>query len=529
MALSLTVPASAGTLPKEIETNPKKARVWIESLPLTKTFQAANMVAHNIEALNRAKMSAEERTALVDVYRPVVAVLLDELEAIYAYSVLPLPVRQREAFDAARNLLTQCANAYKIFLLEKPSKLMMFNTKKNLPAAIYAAMFYLQSQLLQSYKTYHPCPPGVWQELHSLYQHADEQGLLAEIADAETKSSMLDLYSDALMISLADPYRLMFKEVDQVQELLKLNRGLIDIHSSNEGLNLQRFFLVALDGDQPPKVLVPGVPPPAGQIFRLIDPTRLVEKLQQRIRAQNAAAGGGAGSAAKSRATHDTTDLQQRLIRLWGDPPKRQFRRNPADSSVALCGGIKAIAYFTELATLDDPEADAKAIRDGDTIPLLKIPRDALSQSVGVEAWSVLNQSANGLRLYRESGGTVGVTVGEVVGVRFVGGRTWNVGIVRWLTSLEGSALEFGVELISPSAASITIEATIGSGTKPAPALVLQNTTPGWDNDTLITLTDTFSDLREFELIERGEITLVRATTLVERTSRFDLFQFQTS
>ena len=100
---------------------------------------------------------------------------------------------------------------------------------------------------------------------------------------------------------------------------------------------------------------------------------------------------------------------------------------------------------------------------------------------------------------------------------------------MRWLTSLEGSALEFGVELISPSAASITIEATIGSGSKPAPALVLQNTTPGWDNDTLITLTDTFSDLREFELIERGEVTLVRATTLVERTSRFDLFQFQTS
>ena len=47
--------------------------------------------------------------------------------------------------------------------------------------------------------------------------------------------------------------------------------------------------------------------------------------------------------------------------------------------------------------------------------------------------------------------------VGEVVGLRFVGGRSWNVGVVRWLTSLEGNALEFGVELISPSAASITL------------------------------------------------------------------------
>ena len=526
MALSLSVPISTRALPKEIETNPKKARGWIESLPLTKTFEASRMVGQTIEALNHAKMPGDERVALVEIYRPVIDVLLDELEAVYAYSVLPLPARQREAFDLARDLRTQCATAYKILLLEKSGKLIMFNAKKHLPGAMYWAMYYLQSQLLQSYKTYHPCPLGVWQELHSLFQHADEQGVLAEIGEAVTKSTMQDLYTDALMISLADPYRLMYKEVDKVQETLRQNRGLIDIRTSNEGLNLQRLFVVALDGDQPPKVLVQGIPPPAGQIMRLIDPTRLVDKIQQRIRAQS---GAGSNIAAKSRATHDLTDLQQRLVRLWGDPPKRQSRRNPADASIALCGGIKAIAYFTDLASNEDPEADAKAIRDGDTIPLLKIPQDPMSQMVGVEQWQVLNQSANGLRLHRESSGNVGVTVGEVVGVRFVGGRSWNIGVVRWLTSLEASAMEFGVELISPAAASITIEPTIGSGAKPMPALLLLNLAADWENDTVLALTDTFSDLREFELIEHGEVTIVRGTTLIERTSRFDLFQFQKS
>ena len=526
MPLSLSVPVSTSALPREIETNPKKARAWIESLPLTKTFEAARMVAQNIEALNNGKMSGAERVALVDIYQPVIAVLLDELEAIYAYSVLPLPAKQREAFDLARDLRVQCATTFKIFLLEKPGKLGLFNSKKPLPEPIYWAMFYLQSQLLQSYKTYHPCQAGVWQELHSLFQHAGEQGMLAEMGDVETKSTIQDLYTDALMISLADPYRLMFKEVDRVQETLRQNRGLVDIRTSNDGLNLQRLFVVALDSDQPPKVLVQGLPPPSGQVLRLIDPTRLVDKLQQRMRAQNGAAASGV---AKSRATHDMADLQQRLIRLWGDPPKRQFRRNPADSSVALCSGIKAIAYFTESASREEPEADARAIRDGDTIPLLKIPQDPMSQMIGVEEWHVLNQSANGLRLYREADGKVGVTVGEIVGVRFIGGRSWNVGVVRWLTLLEGNALEFGVELISPAAASITIKPTIGNGNKPMPALVLQNATPEWDNDTVLSMTDTFADLREFELLDRTEITIVRATTLIERTSRFDLFQFQIS
>ncbi len=218
-----------------------------------------------------------------------------------------------------------------------------------------------------------------------------------------------------------------------------------------------------------------------------------------------------------------------RLIRLWGDPPKRQFRRNPVDSAVALCSGIKAIGYFTELASHEDPEADAQAICDGGTIPLLKIPQDPMSQMIGIEQWHVLNQSANGLRMHRDAGGNVSVSVGETVGVRFVGGRAWNVGVVRWLTLLEGNALEFGVELIAPAATSITIEPTIGSNGKPLPALLLYSLTPDADRDTLVTAPETFSDLREFELNDQGALRRVRATTLVERTSRFDMFQFQAS
>ena len=36
MALSLSVPTTIRSLPKEVEINPKKAKAWVESLPLTK-------------------------------------------------------------------------------------------------------------------------------------------------------------------------------------------------------------------------------------------------------------------------------------------------------------------------------------------------------------------------------------------------------------------------------------------------------------------------------------------------------------
>jgi cyclic-di-GMP-binding protein len=196
---------------------------------------------------------------------------------------------------------------------------------------------------------------------------------------------------------------------------------------------------------------------------------------------------------------------------------------------VALCAGIKAISYFAELAANEKPEDDTEAIRHGHTMPLLNIPQDPMSQLIGVEEWHVMNQSANGLRLHRAKMGSVGITVGEVVGVRFVGGRTWNVGIVRWLTLLEGEALEFGAELISSAAIAATVQATIGNNTRATPVVLLAPPHPDARSDSAIANVDIFADLREYELNDHGSTSFVRATRLIERTSRFDYFQFQPS
>ncbi len=355
--------------------------------------------------------------------------------------------------------------------------------------------------------------------------YADEQGFATAVADQASKSSVADLYFEMLMLSLADPYRLMHRELDRVLELLRQNRGLVDLKPSTEGVDPQRAFVVALDADCAPRALVQGNRPAAGNIIRLVDSTRLVERLQTKLKA-----GANAVSAAKSRATHDVNDLIGRLVRLWGDPPKRQFRRTPSESGVALCAGIKAISYFTELAANESNNADLDAIREGRTIPLLKIPQDPMSKLIGVEEWSVLNQSASGLRLHRDEGGNVGITVGEAIGVRFMGGRGWTLGVVRWLTLLEGNALEFGMELLSPTGYSVSLEATISAAaSRTAPAILLSSSHPEVPPDTVLTVVDTFADLREFALDDHGEISNVRATTLIERTSRFDLFQFQPS
>jgi cyclic-di-GMP-binding protein len=533
MALNLNLPVSTRTLAKDFETNPKKIKLWAESLPLTKTVEAGKKLHDFLENVNRAKFSADDRLAFIDTITPILCVVFEELESIYAYSSLPMPTRQLDAFQLARKLATECAYTYKLVLMERSGKLLKFNAKKNIGPNLYRAMYYASAQILQCYKTYHPVPQGVWAELHQLFGFAEDSDLVTEPVDfinenqraAQSKTNIGEVYVDTCLISMADPYRLMFKEVDRVQEILGRNRAMVDFRNDSEGANPNELFVVALDGDQAPKPVIQGSRAAAGgTVLRILETKRLIERLKHR--AQPGTASNSNASMAQSRATHDVSDLIQRLLRLWGDPPKRQFRRNAASATLALCSGIKGIAYFAERELEQSQSEDDSAVYEGGhTMPLLTIPQDEAAKQIGVDEWQVLNQSANGLRLHRKQGGTVAITVGEAVGVRFIGGRTWNMGVVRWLTLLENDALEFGLELVSPAATSVTIEATIGGG-RPIPALLLAPPHTETESDEILTLPDTFSDLREFTINDHGREFTVRATTLMERTSRFDLFQF---
>jgi hypothetical protein len=513
MVLTLSVPVSVRSLPKEIETEPIKARAWAASLPITRAVEAARTLAETVETLNRGKLNADDRLALLDAYRPTRDVLLDELESSYAYAALPLQAKPREAFDIARRLLVEFGYGYKMYVLEKTGKFIVFNARKTLPRPMFRAMQDVYNLMLQCYKTYHSVSAGLWQEAHTLYAYAAEQGFADDVIDAD--ASISELHTQMMMLSLAHPERLMHHEVDRVIAILKKKRGLVrvtaipaDAAHDAALVITERVFLVALDSDSPPKVSVQGVRAPAGDAVRKIDTAALIAAMRDEVKSTLTRT-----SSAHSRATHDLDDLMTRLIRLWSDPPRRQLTRNLVATTVAICSGITALAYFSELS-----------IGEPDDAP--PIPSDPMSQLIGVESWSVINQSANGLRLHRTLGGNVGVTVGDIVGIRFAHSRTWNVGAVRWLTSLASNEIEFGVELIAPAAANVlVVSATAGQST--LPGLLVATHAGESTSDTLLASPGTFVEGSEFVIVDQGQTFSVRALRLIESTSRFDLFVFE--
>jgi len=219
----------------------------------------------------------------------------------------------------------------------------------------------------------------------------------------------------------------------------------------------------------------------------------------------------------------DATVLLGKLITLWGDPPKRAYRRDPSDLTVAICVGLKAIAHFVTHDAKVDASTQELALKKGITMPMPALVEDDEARMVPIYEWAVVNQSAGGLKVRRAQGSMQQLAVGEIVGVRVPGKKHWTVAVLRWITTLEDGSAEFGLQYIGAAERAVWVQATISASLQSKPGLLIADEdSPG--AYLLATPSNTYSELREFDLQAEGFSARVRAAGVIELTGRFDLF-----
>jgi hypothetical protein len=526
VALDLRVPTERVAPPKDLELRPKQAKAWVESLPLSQSTEAGRKILANLCAINRTRVEFDDRLQLYETYRPIAHVVFDELDAVYGKSFLPLPPRAREALALARELATEFGYGYKTLILEKTGKLLAFGAKKQMPMLVYRAMESVVHLLRASYRSYTSIPAGAWHEIHQLFLHAEKEGFAGDTADPETKACIADLYSETLLVALTDPYRLVPGELDRIMQVIRAHRGAYTLGQARPSTRPGAHFLVPCDQDKPPKPLLSANDDPGGPNWRLLDANPIVEKL--RLRRQAVETGNVSATTSKAMSP-DMIVLLGKLMTLWGDPPRRTSRRDPMDTSVAICAGMRAIAHFVSIEPKVDPRSEAQAIESGITIPLVFVPDDDVSRGMNVNEWDVVNQSAGGLKVRRIGTTTQAITVGEVIGIKIMGRAHWTVGVVRWLTMLDEGGMEFGIQFLAPAARCVAVQPTVSTAGQVRAGLLLAEGDDFEGADTLLTGPSTYSDLREFEIEDEGFVSRVRATSLIERTGRFELFHIAES
>lgn len=524
MPLQLATPERSAP-PKDVEVRPKAVKAWLDSLPLAQSLDSARRMGSHLAAVNRARLDPEARTQILEAYRDIAATALEELDAVYSKSTLPLSPRAREALMAARDLAVELAMGYKTLLVERTGKLLGFGSKKGLAPLVLRAIEYELVILLASYKSYTPVPPGVWRDLHELYLHAEREGVARETVDAESKPSVFDCYAEALLAALADPYRLVQGELERVLAQARSWRGIVTIAQARPATRPGAHFLIPCDTDRPPKPLLSASDDTGGPNWRLLDANPIVEKLRAK---KQAAETGNVSATTRNALGPDGLALLAKLITLWGDPPKRAHRRNPGESTVAICVGLKAVGHFVSFEPRMDAEAQAEALKRGITMPLVALPTDDAAQPIPVFEWDVVNQSHGGLKVRRLAPTPQPLAVGEVVGVKIGDRSRWTVGVARWITVFDEGGMEFGIQFLGTLARPVWVQPTITSTPQAKPGLMLAYGDSG-ELDAILSQPGLYAELREIEVNDDGEMSVVRATSLLEKTARFELFHFARS
>ena len=83
--------------------------------------------------------------------------------------------------------------------------------------------------------------------------------------------------------------------------------------------------------------------------------------------------------------------------------------------------------------------------------------------------------------------------------------------------------LPIGIQFLGSMAKPVWVQPTITSAPQAKPGLLLAFGDSG-EVDSLLTVPNMFADLREFEINEDGMVSVMRASGLIEKTGRFELF-----
>lgn len=538
MSLTLAVPNLAARDAGEIELQPQKVKRWLDELPLLNVADTARKLFTTLSLHNRVDYDHKLRLELLELFRYPVSQL--SLEFTKQYTGLPLPLSEKHKSIAEQNRQFQLelANGYKRVAMALSVPPASGARDQVLHAlAIQRAIRCLTGALVVSFQTYSPCPEGAWKEIHALYTHAENLGLVEiGIEDAFNKAvsacSVSHAYKQALLLDFSDPYHLPPRMIDWTHHYLDRWAPLAQLTAATSVYNPVCQFLIDQYNDHAGIAYTAGTVPEDPKRYRILNTVELARQVHSQL-AQLINGDKPATEGLQENFFQECgQDLLRRLVNAWGVNPQRSFRRSPVtERHMEIAVGMDRINYwinggkkFVVSSTFVGPEPQrtmlaSEEIKHKDT----RIPGRELS------TWDVEDESAGGLALSKSGQIRLHIQVGDLLVTRTPGGSNpWSVGVIRWVRSTGSSNLEIGIQHLAPRADPVVIKTVNADGKESdfLPALLLPEIKPLKQPQTLITHRGVFRPENGVFMDNGCRLYRVAPARLIETSHSFEQFSF---
>jgi len=431
-----------------------ECRRWLESLPLTSVAIAQPALAGQLALLRGSALPALERLRICETLREPIDYVQSESAKRYAGRPLPLEVPPLDALNKTLALWQLVRDCYEDCLaaLERGDPALASHGS----LVMLRCLRLTGRQMLEHYRVYREVPPALWTALNRFYAVAEQRGYArADIPDAIAHGEPLRTcgaaYVHALLCRLANPYALSVRQMDFLDRWLEAWAAHVNVQVEMPPISATPALAVDIATAAGAAVADDA---PATASRRYLD----VEPLGQRLRQLLAALKQGRSPAqlGLGEDAHQPgceSMLMLLYIQWCRSGANRLEERTAADEKAQVCLGMHATHFYIGGRAFRTPGRPLTR-REDDDVQLFGHVTErtermmASGESLAIEIWEILNQSAAGfMALVRDPEAVLPVRHGQLIAVRRATSRVFYAGTVQWLRLTAEGHLRVGARL----------------------------------------------------------------------------------
>ncbi len=419
---------------------------WLETPPPSSAPEELPTVLQHLRSLQACNSPLEQRGFALDKLYTRSVSIIDTLNPMLLEIPLPIPGRLRLTIRNMQDVLKSLADNL-MHLLREGEGHENQEIRMAPDLLLWRSLHALARHLLIGSLTASPASPGIWRQLHQVYDMARLMGVTRN-RPAGAPSTVQDVYYASVLLGCAQPASFSASEVLFLDEYLERFSSQIDSNKDKPSSNTVMFWVdPARDAPATP---CSRKPPPPETPVRYFSCTRLVGLLKSQLAELNAGTPPEQIELPDFAATAAGRGALSRLIGYWGAPGKRRFPRRRQNYRGELCTGLSNLCLLFQKTPLP----------------------------VDTSCWMVINESPDGYSAMHVSGKAGPVTVGDVVALRTESGSTWQLCIIRWALSENMEHLELGLQILATRPITAHLILPDGAGGKVRQEVLVLPVTP---------------------------------------------------
>lgn len=491
LELDLSIPEQTLISLSFADPTPAGFKVWVDNLPLANVGESSRQVYQAIIEFNKMTMAPVLRSQLLEIMRPPIEFVCNELSKHFLNQSVVLPEKQQKIANLAQTIQIHLATGYKIVLMDSVEHLANDKQRKHFVHAAHRVLSEYGQVILRSCQLYTATPKNIWLEMHRIYLFAEAFSLLKyKVADSYNKyqieTTLEQAYKRNLLLNSSRPNQLRQHDIQIAYELFEMWSEYVEIGADRVDSSV---FIINMEHDSTPRYK--SLLNSTSDHHYGFDTSDLVERIHQylNITDEQTPKDGKQTQQANDILTvpKNVSDiLLNHLNQAFGVLTKRSFKRIPNEGELNLCIGLSASHYYTsgKISFHAQMLKNTKAGTNTDSNIFLT---NALRRQ---DAWSdgydtggrpastpsdapisfnrpgmneednaypsyqvpLINTSPGGYCLQWQGPIPSNIQAGEILSIRETAQQPWRIAVIRWIRHIKQTGTQIGIELLAPSA-----------------------------------------------------------------------------